>query len=64
MPDLKQWNNVMETAAILGVHDQTIRLWIKKGILAASKPGGGRIYISSEAINAMLNNGKKEDADV
>jgi excisionase family DNA binding protein len=63
MPDIKEFNSVRETAEILGVHYQTIRLWIKKGFLASSKPTGGKIYISAESINAMLNNGKKEDAD-
>ena len=64
MPDIKELNSVRETAAILGVCYQTIRRWIKKGFLASSKPAGGKIYISAESINAMLNKGKKEDADI
>ena len=63
MPDIKGWNSVREAAEILGFHYQTIRLWIKKGFLASSKPTGGKIYISAESINDLLNNGKKEDAD-
>ena len=64
MPDLKEWNSVQETADYLGKHYQTIHLWIRKGILAYSQPvPGGRKLISAESINAMLNNGKKEDAD-
>jgi len=59
MPDIKEFNSVRETAEILGVHYQTIRLWIKKGFLASSKPTGGKIYISAESINAMLNSGSR-----
>jgi len=46
----KEKFGVVEAAYYLGVHESTIRRWMEQGRIKWTRPGGGHIKITREAI--------------
>ena len=58
------WVSMKEAAELLGVHYQTIRNWIKEGILPACQPNPrGRVLLRTEDIEEALKKRKKNNLE-
>lgn len=52
---------VEQAAKKLSVSDQTVRLWLREGLIKGTKIGDGRIWrITEEAITEFLKRGEKQ----
>jgi len=59
-PDINQAYNAQEAAKLLGICRQTLRIWIKKGLIHAVKLGPRRWLITQDEISRVLTEGTEK----
>ncbi len=49
-----RWLRVDQVARLAHVTPRTVRRWVAKGLLVASKPGGGRLIVCRDSLRDLI----------
>lgn len=61
--DFRKYLTLAQAAAYVGLSVTTLRRLIRRGVLSAYKPGGGRILVKREELDAWVEDAKLPNLD-